>query len=225
MSSALQLDLTRAPKCPVAGPAAGFKSSSGKHADVSKENLEPETTAEASTPGSAGRNPAAAPASPFSQPDMQHSPAKAGTDRVRLPALETLEDHELSGLTSLTGSELNLYLQVTEEMKREEPALAKRLLQTSSFKRRQAQAEAAAPAMQPSESQQNAQPKAASLTAQHQGRVSSSSSSSSSVPSSASHDKLSKELSDAVERLRAILPADAWAPNKRLVMQGLTPPS
>ena len=51
--------------------------------------------------------------------------------------------------------------------------------------------------------------RAASLTAQHQGRVSSSSSSSSSVPSSASHDKLSKELSDAVERLRAILPADA----------------
>lgn len=52
----------------------------------------------------------------------------------------------LAGLTSLTGSELNLYLQVTEEMKREEPAMARRLLQSASFKRRQSQAEAAAAA-------------------------------------------------------------------------------
>ena len=51
-----------------------------------------------------------------------------------------------AGLTSLTGSELNLYLQVTEEMKREEPAMARRLLQSASFKRRQSQAEAAAAA-------------------------------------------------------------------------------
>ena len=49
-----------------------------------------------------------------------------------------------AGLASLTGSELNLYLQVTEEMRREEPAKARRLMQTASFKRQQAQAEAAA---------------------------------------------------------------------------------
>ena len=63
-----------------------------------------------------------------------------------LPILPKASLLAFAGLTSLTGSELNLYLQVTEEMKREEPAMAKRLLQSASFKRRQSQAEEAAAA-------------------------------------------------------------------------------
>ncbi|KAK9863127.1 hypothetical protein WJX84_000994 [Apatococcus fuscideae] len=130
--------------------AASFGTSARPTASESDHTVQPAARrvfheADDPAPGSA-RNNAATPRSPFSQPDLQTSPAKAPTERLRLPVLESLEDHELSGLTSLTGSELNLYLQVTEEMKREEPAMARRLLQSASFKRRQSQAEAAAAA-------------------------------------------------------------------------------
>lgn len=49
---------------------------------------------------SAARNNAATPRSPFSQPDLQTSPAKGPSDRLRLPVLESLEDHELSGTSA-----------------------------------------------------------------------------------------------------------------------------